>query len=163
MSASRPKQPKQQQYSGISEVPRPSASGRSTPVSSSSVAAPHARFLLDTFTEASASLPASPRTTTRPKSAIARTATVGSKDTNVKVVLHVRPQSQAEAAASSKIKVVVKSPQEPQAVVLGHHDFYTFDKYAFQFVMCCRCNHGQTSCTNQNGLTVCKLQVQHMY
>ena len=119
---------KQQHISSSSDAPRAPSSGRSTPTSSSSAAGPHARFLLDTFTEAPALLPSSPRLTTRPKSAIARTATLGNKDTNVKVVLHVRPQSQAEAAASSKIKVVVKSPQEPQAVVLGHQDVYTFDK-----------------------------------
>ena len=44
-------------------------------------------------------------------------------------MLHVRPQSQVEAATSSKVKVLIKSPQEPQAVVLGHQDVYTFDKY----------------------------------
>ena len=76
---------------------------------------------------AQAAIPASPRTP-RPKSALARSATLGAKETNVRVVLHVRPQSQIEAAASSKIKVLIKSPQEPAAVVLGHPDVYTFDK-----------------------------------
>ena len=74
------------------------------------------------------SVPASPRATLRPKSALTRATTLGVKDTNVRVVLHVRPQSQTEAAASSKIKVLIKSPQEPQAIVLGHQDVYTFDK-----------------------------------
>ena len=73
-------------------------------------------------------VPASPRGALRPKSALTRSTTSGPKETNVRVVLHVRPQSQTEAAASSKIKVLIKSPQEPQAVVLGHPDVYTFDK-----------------------------------
>ena len=77
---------------------------------------------------ATGGVPASPRGTLRPKSALARTATLGAKETNVRVVLHVRPQSQTEAAASSKIKVLIRSPQEPQAVVLGHQDVYSFDK-----------------------------------
>lgn len=131
MSTSRPKSPSKLQHinSNGDMTPRGSSSGRSTPTLGSSAGGPHARFLLDSLPENSASAPASPRVTARPKSALARTATVGAKDTNVKVVLHVRPQSQAEAAASSKVKVVVKSPQEPQAVVLGHQDVYTFDKY----------------------------------
>lgn len=77
---------------------------------------------------AATSLPASPRATLRPKSALTRATTLGTKDTNVRVVLHVRPQSETEAAARSKIKVLIKSPQEPQAIVLGHQDVYTFDK-----------------------------------
>lgn len=74
------------------------------------------------------SVPASPRATLRPKSALTRATTLGGKEINVRVVLHVRPQSQTETAASSKIKVLIKSPQEPQAIVLGHPDVYTFDK-----------------------------------
>lgn len=77
---------------------------------------------------AATAVPGSPRGAIRPKSALTRSTTSGAKDTNVRVVLHVRPQSQTEAAASSKIKVLIKNPQEPQAIILGHQDVYTFDK-----------------------------------
>lgn len=121
---------KHQTFAFGPDLAKTTSPGKSLTVRPGSASITQSRSPSRTASEALAasSVPASPRATLRPKSALTRATTLGVKDTNVRVVLHVRPQSETEAAASSKIKVLIKSPQEPQAIVLGHQDVYTFDK-----------------------------------
>lgn len=122
---------KHQTFGDGPDFTRNASIGRSLAVRAGSATLPQSRGPSRTASEALSvpyATPASPRATLRPKSALPRANTLGLKETNVRVVLHVRPQSHIEAAASSKVKVLIKSPQEPQAVVLGHPDVYTFDK-----------------------------------
>ena len=130
MAASKVAQ-KHQAFAPGPDLTKTTSPGRTLSVRPSSASTAQSRSPSRTVSEALAApyaASASPRASVRPKSALTRATTTGARETNVRVVLHVRPQSQLEAATSSKVKVLIKSPQEPQAVVLGHQDVYTFDK-----------------------------------